>query len=125
SARDKQVSMRRKTGAEDREAGNMQLTRRAGERERCKQKVELLLDGQTPQVSQPRLPAIQPDVDIRQIKPVGQLARRTANFHQTPQARHCHNSEEHIIDWKNSRGAPDVKPRKAGAEIASSDFDSS
>ena len=92
--------MRRQTGAEDREAGNMQLTQRAGERERCKEKVELLLDGQAPQMSQPRLPAIQPDVDIRQIKPVRQLARWTANFHQPAQARRCYNGEEYIYTGK-------------------------
>ena len=96
----------------------MQLTERAGERERCKKKIELLFDGQCSKVPQPRLPAIQPDVDIRQIEPVGQLARRAADFNQTPQARHRYDGEEHIIYRENSRGSPDVKPRKTGAEIA-------
>src|SRR5439155_13741740 len=63
--------------------------------------------------------------DIRQIEPIRQLARRIANFHQNPQACHCYNGEEHIIYRENSRGSPDVKPAKAGAEIASSDLNSS
>jgi hypothetical protein len=74
-------------------------------------------------VSQPRLPAIQPDVDIRQIEPIRQLARRTADLDQTPQARHGYDGEEHIIYREDSCGAPDVKPRKTGAEIASSAVD--
>jgi hypothetical protein len=115
--------VRCQTGAEDREANHRQSGSRAGERERSKQQIELFFDGKTPQMAQPRLPAIHPDVDIRQIEPVGQLARSTADFQQTPQARDRHDGEERIVDRENPRGSPDVEPGEAETKIASSCVD--